>query len=166
MRGKNWSNRGLGKPIATGITITTTILVGAMTSTRSTAQTQPQAYQTVATSTLEKLQKMAATASRSEARLRFLNLQHLPLSCTDEEGGWLLGFNEEEIAILRASAHLPKLGHPAPNGKKKLSTEALLSAGANPEWLADAHEIIRKHWLTKNSHIQQQTKPTNRKKTP
>jgi len=119
---------------------------------------------TTAGSYLRTLGQGAQDASRAEARLRFLNLRHLPFSGTFEEGGWILGINEEEVRILANAKHLPLLGRPEPNGKKKVCLPELAALGANVNWLNEAHEIIRTFWKQKNKNTQKRDNPKQKEK--
>jgi hypothetical protein len=105
--------------------------------------------------------RVAGNASRAEARLRFLDLRHLPASCTYEEAGWLLGQTEEEVGILVGEGHLHCLGDPPPNGKKHLLTEDVLVSGADAKWLHKSFVLIRQFWKRKNQQTQQKKQSKN-----
>jgi hypothetical protein len=81
---------------------------------------------------------------------RFLNLRHLPASCSATEAAGYLGISPHEIPILLAKGYLKPIGHPAPNAPKFFMTSRLEELGRDEKWFGKARDAISEHWQLKN----------------
>lgn len=82
---------------------------------------------------------------------RFLNLRHLPASCSAAEAAGFLGISPHEIPILLARGLLKPIGHPAPNAPKSFMTSKLEELGRDEKWFGKAKDAISEHWHYKNT---------------
>lgn len=81
-----------------------------------------------------------------------LTASRLPARLNLEEAGVLLGFLLPEIeAVLRAGLLKDAvLGKPAPNGRKLLSRDVILSLCSDKNWLHKATIAVASHWRMRN----------------
>lgn len=81
---------------------------------------------------------------------RFLNLRHLPASCSAVQAAGLLGITPHEIPILLAKGLLKPIGHPASNAPKFFLTARLEELSRDEKWFGKARDAISEHWRYKN----------------
>jgi hypothetical protein len=77
-------------------------------------------------------------------REQFLNLHHFPARLTAKEAGWLLGFEEHDIAVLVRKKILKPLGNPPPNCAKRFHLQDIQDLAGNRKELAKASDAIRR----------------------
>ena len=82
---------------------------------------------------------------------RFLNLRHLPASCSAAQAAGFLGISPHEVPILLAKGLLKPLGHPAPNAPKSFLTAKLEELAHDEKWFGKARDAISEHWYYKNT---------------
>jgi hypothetical protein len=82
---------------------------------------------------------------------RFLNLRHLPASCSAAQAAGFLGISPHEVTILLAKGLLKPIGHPAPNAPKFFMTAKLEELGRDEKWFGKARDAISEHWHYKNT---------------
>jgi len=82
---------------------------------------------------------------------RFLNLRHLPASCSAAQAAGFLGISPHEVPILLARGLLKPLGHPAPNAPKSFLTAKLKELAEDEKWFGKAKDAISEHWHHKNT---------------
>jgi hypothetical protein len=82
---------------------------------------------------------------------RFLNLRHLPASCTAAQAAGFLGISPHEVPILLARGLLKPLGHPAQNAPKSFLTAKLKELAVDEKWFGKAKDAISEHWHYKNT---------------
>ena len=81
---------------------------------------------------------------------RFLNLRHLPASCTAAQAAGFLGVSPHEVPILLAKGLLKPIGHPAPNAPKFFLTAKLEELARDEKWFGKARDAISEYWHYKN----------------
>jgi hypothetical protein len=91
-----------------------------------------------------------------ERQNEFLSRQILPGRLNVFETAWLLGFKPHDIPVLTAAGLLKPLGNPVRNGVKHYATESLQQFRRDEKWLTRASEVVRQHWLEKNTRKQKQ----------
>jgi len=94
--------------------------------------------------------------TKSEEIITLLTCQRLPGRLTTGQAAVILGFSENEIAILIASRLLEPLGRPAPNAPKYFASSDISEKAGNPDWLGKATRAVTNHWRTKNQRKSQQ----------
>ncbi len=81
----------------------------------------------------------------------FLSWKIAPARLNATQAAWYLGFEPHEIPILIAASLLKPLGHPARNGAKYFSTQALDQLRRDEKWLARASDAICEYWRERNT---------------
>jgi hypothetical protein len=81
----------------------------------------------------------------------FLTLPVPPARVTIIETSWLLGFSEQDIAVLVSAGLLKPLGHPPQSGSKYFATAELQTLRTDTRWLGKASDVIVNFWKRKNS---------------
>ena len=81
----------------------------------------------------------------------FLSWKIAPARLNATQAAWYLGFEPHEIPILIAASLLKPLGHPARNGTKFFSTQALDQLRRDEKWLARASDAICEYWRERNA---------------
>lgn len=81
----------------------------------------------------------------------FLSLPVPPARITITETAWLLGFAEQDIAVLVAAELLKPLGHPPQSGSKYFAAAEIQELRNDSRWLAKASDTIVSHWKRKNA---------------
>ena len=81
----------------------------------------------------------------------FLSWKIAPARLNATQTAWYLGFEPHEIPILIAASLLKPLGHPARNGTKFFSTQALDQLRRDDKWLARASDAICDYWRERNA---------------
>jgi hypothetical protein len=101
---------------------------------------------------------MNETAQQTE----FLTWKIAPARLNATQAARYLGFEPHEIPILIAASLLKSLGHPARNGKKFFSTQALEELRRDEKWLARSSDAIREYWRERNARNRGCERGTNR----
>jgi len=91
----------------------------------------------------------------------FLSWKIAPARLNATQAAWYLGFEPHEIPILIAASLLKPLGHPARNGTKFFSTQALDQLRRDEKWLARASDAICEYWRERNARNRSCGRGTN-----